>query len=99
MNIYTIETIREPFWKYLAFGIALFLFEEHGAIQTRCSYRYLTGSKRGQLQFPHMYRIDSVKVLAALNMGRYHKMVSKKGVDLVIIPISEFEIVPEEALV
>ena len=100
MKVFTItRDIEEPYWKYLAFGIAKCLLDEHGAVQTRCSYRYKSGPNKGQLQFPHMYRIDSVKALSAVSLGRYKTMLSKNGSTLVIIPIAEFEIVLEPSVV
>ena len=80
-----ISPVRVPYWKEKGFGLNLKHFEEADAVTVTCSYKQSDGT----LLYPHKYFITSQKV----RESGYNTMKP----DLVIIPVSEFQIYnPEE---
>lgn len=74
-------TIREPYWKHNAFGVAKDVFSDGEAL-VKCSYK----NKNGQKLFPETYKITKEKASIFGTMMR-------KGKELYIIPVNAFEIV------
>lgn len=81
-------TIREPYWKYRAFGVGSHLINEDG-VQVKCSYK----NKQGELAFPHIYYISKESILK----GEYNNHIAR-GTKLIIIPINDFQIKEKETV-
>lgn len=77
-------TIREPFWKHRAFGIAdrELVGDE---IEVQCSYK----AKDGKKLYPHTYKIRCGK-------AKMYPAKLQKGTLLHIIPVEAFEIKDEK---
>lgn len=73
-------TIKEPFWKYKAFGIAEKELIGKTIIEVKCSYKKADGS----LLYPHIYKMYSHKVAC------YQSMMIK-GNKIHIVPVEAFE--------
>ena len=71
-----VSPIKEPFWKYRAFGLQEYHFFEADRVQCVCDYR----NKEGKLEYPWVYEIDSEKALKCRKWNR-----------LRLIPIGDFE--------
>jgi hypothetical protein len=74
--------IREPFWKYRAVSLKKYHFVEANRVQFHCSYI----NKKGKLEFPFLYEIDS-KVVFDYIKNNPHMQKS----DRYIIPIILFD--------
>lgn len=75
--------IKQPIWGggNPKFGIASYRLRL-GQIQVKCSYK----NKAGELTFPHTYRISCKKAKT------YPCQRVRGGVNLHVIPVSDFEI-------
>lgn len=69
--------IKEPFWKYQAFGLKKFHFFEARRLQVRCDYL----DKSGNLTFPYIYEIDTEEYLKN----------PKSWKNLFLVPVSRLE--------
>ena len=71
-----VSPVKEPFWKYRAFGLSVKHFHEADRVQCICDWR----NKEGKLEFPWVYEIDSVKAVKCQTWKQ-----------LKLIPIGEFD--------
>ena len=70
------SAVKEPFWKYRAFGLDEKHFHEANRVQCVCDWK----NKKGDLEFPWVYEINSNKALLCQSWKK-----------LKLVPISQFD--------
>ena len=73
--------IKEPYWKYRAFGISDHHFAQSESITIECAYK----DKKGNYVYPHIYRMNKT-------VAQKYQTQRMKGNVLRIIPVSHFEV-------
>jgi hypothetical protein len=74
--------IREPYWKYKAFGISSSYIAGKKKIHVVCDYK----NKEGNYVYPHVYEIDT-------DILKTKEIQIIKRQPLYIMPVSEMEVV------